>query len=253
MTEVDNAIVVDQVSIDYGTQRAVDNVSFTVRNGERFVLMGRSGCGKSTLLKTVGGFIQPTQGTITVAGQPVAAPGPDRMVVWQDLHQLFAWKSIEANVAYPLLLAGVPKAEAMQRAKSWVERVGLTRALGQFPHQLSGGMQQRVAIARAFAANPKVLLMDEPFSALDALTRHRLQDEVIALQEQSGTTVLFVSHDVAEAARVGHRILVLSPHPGRVKQLVQGGGDGLETTLRDLNHDETLGDEDEEELEMLHG
>ena len=129
----------------------------------------------------------------------------------------------------------------------------LTRALGQFPHQLSGGMQQRVAIARAFAANPKVLLMDEPFSALDALTRHRLQDEVIALQEQSGTTVLFVSHDVAEAARVGHRILVLSPHPGRVKQLVQGGGDGLETTLRDLIHDETLGDEDEEELEMLHG
>ena len=253
MTEAENAIVVDQVSIDYGTQRAVDNVSFTVRNGERFVLMGRSGCGKSTLLKTVGGFIQPTQGTVTVAGKPVAAPGPDRMVVWQDLHQLFAWKTIEANVAYPLQLAGMPKAEAMQRAKSWVERVGLTRALGQFPHQLSGGMQQRVAIARAFAANPKVLLMDEPFSALDALTRHRLQDEVIALQEQSGTTVLFVSHDVAEAARVGHRILVLSPHPGRVKQLVQGGGDGLETTLRDLIHDETLGDEYEEELEMLHG
>ena len=254
MADAQHAIVVDKVSIDYGKQRAVDSVSFSVRNGERFVLMGRSGCGKSTLLKTIGGFIKPTAGTVTVAGKQVHAPGPDRMVVWQDLHQLFAWKTIEANVAYPLLLAGVDKKEAMQRAIAWVERVGLGRALGQYPHQLSGGMQQRVAIARAFAAKPAVLLMDEPFSALDALTRHRLQDEVIALQEQAGTTVLFVSHDVAEAARVGHRILVLSPHPGRVKSLVEGGSANLETTLRDMIHDEHDGgiDEEFEEIEAMH-
>lgn len=243
-------IKAENVCIDYGKQRAVDGVSFSVNKGEIFVLMGQSGCGKSTLLKTVGGYIKPSSGTVLVDGKPVQAPGPDRMVVWQDLHQLFAWKTVEENVAYPLLLAGVAKKEAMEIALVWVEKVGLTRALGQHPHQLSGGMQQRVAIARGFAANPAVLLMDEPFSALDALTRHRLQDEVIALQQQSGTTVLFVSHDVNEAARVGHRILVLSPHPGRVKALLQGGREGLAETLRDLIHDEHGEIEDEE---VCHG
>ena len=233
-----SAIVAQGVTVNYGQTHAVENVSFAVSQGERFVLMGRSGCGKSTLLKAVGGFITPTAGAIYVNGQRVTAPGPDRMVVWQDMHQLFAWKTVLANVAYPLLLAGMPKQQATEQARIWLDRVALTRALCQYPHQLSGGMQQRVAIARGFAANPAVLLLDEPFSALDALTRYKLQDEVIALQQQAGTTVLFVSHDVAEAARVGQRILVLSPHPGRVKATLTGGGAEVADQLRELIHDE---------------
>ena len=208
MADAQHAIVVDKVSIDYGKQRAVDSVSFSVRNGERFVLMGRSGCGKSTLLKTIGGFIKPTAGTVTVAGKQVHAPGPDRMVVWQDLHQLFAWKTIEANVAYPLLLAGVDKKEAMQRAISWVERVGLSRALGQYPHQLSGGMQQRVAIARALAMQPAIMLFDEPTSALDP----ELTVEVLRTIRQLAAehiTMLVVTHEMAFAREVAHRVLFM--------------------------------------------
>jgi NitT/TauT family transport system ATP-binding protein len=228
------AISVDSVSVDFGKVRAVDKVSFEIAQGERLVLMGRSGCGKSTLLKAVGGFIAPSEGVVLVAGRKAKSPGPDRMVVWQDDQQLFPWKTIESNVAYPMELAGVPKGEARSRALQWLDRVGLTRALGHFPHQLSGGMRQRVSIARGFAANPAVLLMDEPFSALDALTRSKLQDELIKLQESAGTSVLFVSHDVAEAARVGCRVIVLEPHPGRVKAVVKGGVEGAERAIRDL-------------------
>ncbi len=227
-----NALEVCDVTLDYTSHgkitRAVERVSFVIPTGQRLVLMGHSGCGKSTLLKAVGGFLQATEGHIKVYGRPVQAPGPDRMIIWQDLDQLLPWKTIEANVAYPLLLAGASKTDAKDRALYWIHKVGLDRALGQYPHQLSGGMKQRVAIARGFAAKPAVLLMDEPFSALDALTRHQLQDELIALQEESNITLLFVSHDAAEAIRIGQYILVLSPHPGRVKALLHNNKPGNE-------------------------
>ncbi len=239
-TPSDNALEVNDVSLDYTTHgkitRAVECVSFVIPTGQRLVLMGHSGCGKSTLLKAVGGFLQATEGNIKVYGRPVQAPGPDRMIIWQDLDQLLPWKTIEANVAYPLLLVGTSKAEAKERALYWIHKVGLDRALGNYPHQLSGGMKQRVAIARGFAAKPAVLLMDEPFSALDALTRHQLQDELITLQEESNITLLFVSHDASEAIRIGQHILVLSPHPGRVKALLDNSkpGTGIEKQLHNL-------------------
>lgn len=196
--------------------RAVEEISFKVGLGERFVLMGRSGCGKTTLLKAVGGFIQPNQGNIILNGKSIKKPGPDRMIIWQDLDQLLPWKTVEENVAYALVMKGFRKKEALTIANEWLERVGLGQSSKRYPHELSGGMKQRTAIARGFAAKPQLLLMDEPFSALDALTRHRLQDELIALQEKFQVSVLFVSHDVNEAVRVGTHILVLSPAPGKV-------------------------------------
>ncbi|KAB2832564.1 MAG: ATP-binding cassette domain-containing protein, partial [Caedimonadaceae bacterium] len=155
--------------------RAVEEISFKVALGERFVLMGRSGCGKTTLLKAVGGFIQPNQGNIILNGKLIKKPGPDRMIVWQDLDQLLPWKTVEENVAYPLVMNGFRKKEALMIANEWLERVGLGQSPKRYPHELSGGMKQRTAIARGFAAKPQLLLMDEPFSALDALTRHKLQ------------------------------------------------------------------------------
>lgn len=241
-----NSIEVRNVFIDYGVSHAVDNVSFDVANGERFVLMGRSGCGKSTLLKAIGGFVPIESGSINVNGHSVSKPSPSRVMVWQDLAQLLPWKNAESNVAWPLILANVPKKEAYERARNWLNRVGLSDAAKKYPHELSGGMLQRVALARAFALNPEVLLMDEPFSALDALSREKLQDEVIALQEQEGTTVVFVSHDCAEGARVGNRILVLSPHPGHVKTIIVANAESpadLEEHLRTLIHEED--DEDQ--------
>lgn len=234
-------IDVKEVNIDYGPSHAVEDISFEVAKGERFVLMGRSGCGKSTLLKAIGGFVPITSGSIKVNGHSVSKPSPSRIMVWQDLAQLLPWKNVESNVAWPLLLAKIPKKEAFERARNWIDRVGLSKAAKNYPHQLSGGMSQRVALARAFALNPEVLLMDEPFSALDALIREKLQDVVIALQEQEGTTVVFVSHDCAEGARVGNRILVLSPHPGRVKSIIKAENKSpaeLEEHLRGLIHEE---------------
>lgn len=235
-----------RTSIDYKsgrqTVRAVDRVSFDVVKGECLALIGRSGCGKSTLLKAIGGYITPSEGEILLDGHRITRPGPDRMVVWQDFDQLFPWKTVEENVAYAPLKQGVDAKEANERALKWLEVVGLTRAVGRYPHELSGGMKQRVAIARGFAANPAVLLMDEPFSALDALTRLKLQDELIDLQQRFGTTVIFVSHDIEEAAKMGTRILVLSPHPGQVKATLDRNTPHLVDTMRSLIFDEETTD-----------
>ncbi len=196
---------------------AVWRVSFTVKRGERLMVLGRSGCGKSTLLKAVGGYLRPSEGSIALDGVPIRAPGPDRMVVWQDTDQLLPWKTVRQNVAWPMLLNGVPRAETRERADAFIAKVDLVRAADQYPHQLSGGMKMRVAVARGLAMRPAILLMDEPFAALDALTRARLQDELVRLQEETGATLLFVTHDIAEAARLGTRVIVMSPHPGQIK------------------------------------
>jgi NitT/TauT family transport system ATP-binding protein len=218
----------DGVSIDYrrhdGTSvRAVHQVGFDVFRGERFVLLGPSGCGKSTLLKAVGGFIAPSSGSLTLGGRPIVKPGPDRIVVFQEFDQLPPWKTVKANVMFPLLATGIKRREAEQRALDWLQRVGLAKFADAFPHTLSGGMKARVAIARALAMQPEVLLMDEPFAALDALTRRQMQEQLQTLWEEHRFTMLFVTHSIEEALAVGNRILLLSPHPGRVRAELGSG------------------------------
>ncbi|MDH0863111.1 ABC transporter ATP-binding protein [Mitsuaria sp. GD03876] len=220
---------VDGVSLDYrgerGIVRATHRVGFDVLPAERFVLLGASGCGKSSLLKAVGGFVAPAEGRILVDGVPVSGPGPDRIAVFQEFDQLPPWKTVLENVAFPQVASGsAPRQEALERARDWLARVGLADFASAYPHQLSGGMKQRVAVARALAMKPRVLLMDEPFAALDALTRRRMQDELLALWEQERFTLLFVTHSIEEALLVGHRVLVLSPHPGRVRAELNAQG-----------------------------
>ena len=206
------------VSIEYGQRRATHNVSFDVYRGDRFVLLGPSGCGKSSLLKAAAGFLTPAAGSISINGVPVSGPGPDRMVVFQEFDQLPPWKTVLENVMFPLLMSKRgSRHEARERAMHWIVKVGLAGFEDAHPHTLSGGMKQRVAIARALAMQPEVLLMDEPFAALDALTRRRMQEELGRLWEELRFTLLFVTHSIEEALVVGNRILLLSPHPGQVR------------------------------------
>jgi NitT/TauT family transport system ATP-binding protein len=213
---------VDQVSLEYrDAQRVVQathQVSFDVYGADRFVLLGPSGCGKSTLLKAIAGFITPTSGTIRLEGERVDRPGPDRIVVFQEFDQLAPWKTVRQNVMFPLLASRrMGRKEAAGAALDALAKVGLDKFADVYPHTLSGGMKQRVAIARALAMRPKVLLMDEPFAALDALTRQRMQEELSRLWEDVRFTLLFVTHSIEEALVIGNRILLLSPHPGRVR------------------------------------
>jgi NitT/TauT family transport system ATP-binding protein len=212
----------DAVSLEYVTAerivRATHRVSFEVRESERYVLLGPSGCGKSTLLKAAAGFIATREGEIRLGGQKVTGPGPDRMVVFQEFDQLPPWKTVLGNVMFPMLASRrFAKAEAEDRARGVLRQVGLAEFAASYPHQLSGGMKQRVAIARALAMQPRVLLMDEPFASLDALTRRRMQEELLALWEAVGFTLVFVTHSIEEALLVGTRVGVLSPHPGRLR------------------------------------
>ena len=250
---------VQNVTLQYKTPdlliTATWRVSFNVYEAERFVLLGPSGCGKSSLLKAVGGFIAPVEGAIRLRGVPVLRPGPDRMMVFQEFDQLLPWKTVLENVAFPLLAARrCGRAEARERALSSIEKVNLTKFRDAYPHTLSGGMKQRVAIARAMVMEPDILLMDEPFAALDALTRQRMQQELLRLWDDVRFTVLFVTHSIEEAIVVGSRILVLTPHPGRVKAELNSGdfshGDrdgvafhGLQGRIHDLLFSEGVEEE----------
>jgi NitT/TauT family transport system ATP-binding protein len=215
-------LVVDDVTLQYKTDQslvtATYKVGFEVYASERFVVLGPSGCGKSTLLKAVAGFMQPVGGSIRLDGRAIDRPGSDRMMVFQEFDQLLPWKTVLGNVLFPLMVNRVmPRKQATEHARALLAKVNLTRFEDVYPHQLSGGMKQRVAIARALAMEPAVLLMDEPFAALDALTRRKMQEELVALWDDVRFTVIFVTHSIEEALLVGSRILVLSPHPGRVK------------------------------------
>jgi len=210
------------VTLQYKTAQhlvtATYRVDFEVFRSDRFVLLGPSGCGKSTLLKAVGGYIEPTEGGIALNGVPVSEPGPDRMMVFQEFDQLLPWKSVLENVVFPLVKSGkLRRAAAREKALDAIEKVGLSNFVHSLPHTLSGGMKQRVAIARGIAMEPDILLMDEPFASLDALTRRKMQDELLALWQGTHFTVLFVTHSIPEAIRIGSRILLLTPHPGQVK------------------------------------
>ena len=204
---------------------ATERVSFSVNTSDRLVLLGPSGCGKSSLLKAVGGYMSPSEGRISINGRTVIEPGADRMMVFQEFDQLLPWKSVLENVMFPLMVARrMPRKEARDQALAYVEKVHLTKFADSLPHELSGGMKQRVAIARGMAMQPDILLMDEPFAALDALTRRQMQDELLHLWEDTKFTVLFVTHSIGEAIKVGNRILLLSPLPGRVKAEVRNVG-----------------------------
>ena len=195
---------------------AIDDVSLTVGHREFLALLGPSGCGKSTLLYQLGGFLPTEAGIITVNGSAVKGPGPDRGIVFQHF-ALFPWKTVRANVMYGLARMGLPRAEQESRAQAFIDLVGLHGFEDSYPSQLSGGMKQRTAIARTLAIDPEILLMDEPFGALDAQTRHLMQSELLSIWQASPKTVIFVTHDVQEAVFLAQRVAVMSARPGRIK------------------------------------
>ena len=220
---------VADVTLQYRTDdklvTATYRVSFDVLRSDRFVVLGPSGCGKSTLLKAIGGYLKPVEGEMLLNGARIAAPGPDRAFVFQEFDQLLPWKTVRENIVFALTASRtLPRREATERALHFIAKVGLTQFADSFPHTLSGGMKQRVAIARAMAMEPQILLMDEPFAALDALTRGKMQDDLLQLWEDTKFTVLFVTHSIPEAIRIGNRILLLTPHPGRAKAEIDCAG-----------------------------
>src|SRR5690349_4488256 len=217
-------IVVEGVNHTYRPPRgrpvlALSDVSLEVRPREFLALLGPSGCGKSTLLYLVGGFLPIEAGSIAVKGAKVTAPGPDRGIVFQHF-ALFPWKTVRENVLYGLERQNMPKAEREQRAQAFIDLVGLTGFEDSYPSQLSGGMKQRTALARTLAFDPSILLMDEPFGALDAQTRHLMQAELLRIWQGSPKTVIFVTHDVQEAVYLADRVAVMTARPGRIKTVV---------------------------------
>jgi NitT/TauT family transport system ATP-binding protein len=222
-------IVIEHVKHTYRPPRgsavlALDNVSLEVKAHEFVALLGPSGCGKSTLLYLIGGFFPTEAGTISVGGKPVSAPGPDRGIVFQHF-ALFPWKTVRANILYGLERQKLPRAERNARADALIDLVGLKGFADSYPSQLSGGMKQRTAIARTLAFDPDILLMDEPFGALDAQTRSLMQAELLGILQRAPKTVLFVTHDVQEAVYLADRIAVMSARPGRIKAILEAGFD----------------------------
>jgi len=201
---------------DRGETVAIQGVDLHVEPGEFVCLVGASGCGKSTLLNIIAGLLEPSSGTVTLEGWPIIGPGPDRGLVPQS-YSLFPWRTVAQNVAFGLEIAGLDKSASAERVAELLEVMNLTRWADARPSQLSGGMRQRVAIARSLATQPQVLLLDEPFGALDAHTRLLMQEFLVSLWRRTGTTVLMVTHDVDEALFLAQRVYVLSSHPGRVK------------------------------------
>ena len=194
----------------------LEDVNLEIAEGEFVCMVGPSGCGKSTLINLIAGLEKPTSGRIKVGGVPVTGPGPDRVVVFQEA-ALFPWLTVRANVEFGLKMQGIPQQERRRVSTQYLKMVHLTRFADFYPHQLSGGMKQRVAIARALAMDPKILLMDEPFAALDAQTRHLLHKELLEIWQETRKTILFVTHNVREATVLGDKVLTISARPGRIK------------------------------------
>ena len=218
-------IEIDHVSQTFQTSGrqshlAISDISLRIEDGAFVSILGPSGCGKSTLLYIVGGFVNPTEGVAKVKGAAITGPGPDRGPVFQEF-ALFPWKNVLGNVMYGLRQQSVPRAEAEAQSRRLIEMVGLKGFENFYPKELSGGMKQRVAIARTLAYKPAVLLMDEPFGALDAHTRTRLQNDLLNIWERDRKTVLFVTHSVDEAVFLSDRVVVMTRAPGRIKEIVE--------------------------------
>lgn len=196
---------------------ALKDIDLEIRPGEFVCLLGPSGCGKSTLLNAIAGFSLPTSGTLEVSGKPVTAPGPDRGMVFQE-YALFPWMTVEANITFGLDIRGTGNEEKARIVNELLEMLGLKEFRHRFPKDLSGGMRQRVAIARVLALDPPIMLMDEPFGALDALTRRSLQDELLRIWRSVGKTIVFVTHSIEEAVYLGSRVVILTYRPGTIKQ-----------------------------------
>jgi NitT/TauT family transport system ATP-binding protein len=212
-------IIVDDVSKEFGADKdkvqALRNIKLSVREGEFVSIVGPSGCGKSTLLYMLGGFVPPSSGRLLANGQPISSPGVDRGIVFQE-YALFPWLTVFDNIAYGLEMTGVPAAQREKAVEHYVALIGLKGFERRYPRELSGGMKQRVALARTFAYEPSILLLDEPFGALDSLTRETMQDELRRLWRTTGKTIVMVTHDVGEAVYLSNRVCVMSQRPGRI-------------------------------------
>ncbi len=219
-----NAIMrVENISMRFSTPdgvlTAVDDVSFAVKPGEFLSVIGPSGCGKSTLFNVIGGLLAGYEGKVTVAGETISGPHASIGMVFQE-ESTFPWRSVVDNVAFPLELSGMPKAQRIERARHFIKLVGLDGFANRYPSELSGGMRQRVSMARTLAFEPKILLMDEPFAALDEQTRLLLGDKVLQIQQQLKQTTLLITHNITEAVQLSDRILVMTYRPGRIKRVV---------------------------------
>lgn len=218
-------VALDSISLNYKTTSgepllALDKINLEVKPGEFLCIVGPSGCGKSTLLHLIAGLHPQTSGSVLVDGKPVKGAGTDRILIFQDLG-LFPWLTVSGNVEFGMKMKNVPKAEREEKVQHYLRLVQLSKFRNSYIHQLSGGMRQRVALARALATNPDVLLMDEPFAALDAQTRDLLHDELERIWSETGSTIIFVTHNVREAARLADRVALLTFRPGRVKEEFQ--------------------------------
>jgi NitT/TauT family transport system ATP-binding protein len=222
-TSGNGLLVVDDIAMRFHTGEsdvvALDNISFTVNPGEFLAIIGPSGCGKSTLFNIIGGLLRTYDGKVTVAGEKVSGPHPAIGMVFQE-ESTFPWRNVVDNVAFPLEISGMPKRERIERARHFVSMVGLDGFERRYPAELSGGMRQRVSMARTLASEPKILLMDEPFAALDEQTRLLLGDKVLQIQQQLKQTTLLITHNITEAVQLADRILVMTYRPGRVKRMV---------------------------------
>jgi NitT/TauT family transport system ATP-binding protein len=221
MADVDTPIIdIRNVSKTFYLQgldvQALNNATLSIRKGEFITLIGASGCGKSTLLRMIAGFDQPTVGEVRMWGTLVRGPAPERGMVFQD-YALFPWLTVRKNIGFGPLSRGLSKSATAEVTDRFLEMVGLTRFADAYPHQLSGGMRQRVAIARVLANDAEVVLMDEPFGALDAMTRERLQEELLDIWQRTGLTVVFVTHSIEEAVLLADRVVIMSPSPGRIE------------------------------------
>lgn len=217
----DGSIEFDRVSIELGGVSILNDISFGIRTGEFVSVLGPSGCGKTTLLRLAASLLRSTSGHVRIGGVERAEPSLDTAVVFQDYGRaLLPWRDVYGNVSLALEAAGIPRDERRSRIMGVLAKVGLDRHLAKYPSELSGGMQQRLQIARCLAQNPTILLMDEPFGALDAMTRESLQDELLNIAAERAATVLFVTHDLDEALYLSDRVVVLYPYPGRIAQII---------------------------------
>jgi len=219
-----NALETRALSMSFGTHLVLDHIDLSVADGEFLSIVGPSGCGKTTLVRLLAGLTAPSSGEILAEGKPITGPSRDRAIVFQDYSRsLLPWRSVWTNVALAFEGQGISRAARKTRSYALLEQMGLAQVGEYFPGQLSGGMQQRVQIARCLAQQPRVMLMDEPFGALDALTRQTLQDEISRLAKEQRVTVVFITHDLEEAIYLGDRVVALAPNPGRVAETIDVG------------------------------